>query len=282
MTLLAWLVFAMIDTSVAWLLSIGLPSLQLAFMRYFGHAVISTTLLCREGIDRQMFETGHLWLVLFRASLLISATAFNFIALQYVPLTITASIMFSAPIITCALAVPMLGERVGPAQIFAIFLGFFGVLIVIRPFGETFHWAALLSFYNAFALALYSILTRKLSGTVSTEVMQFYMGVSGTLVMAPFAWATWISPDTIRDWVLLFALGIWGWGGHELLTRAHGFAGSNTLMPYTYTFLIYLTISSYLVFGHLPDLLGIIGALVIVVSGLLIWHLSRDPKSARS
>ncbi len=276
MILLAWLFFSLIDTSVAWLLVVGIPSLQLAFMRYVGHMAISTALMFRGGISRDMFATKHAFLVIIRSGLLISSTAFNFIALQYISLTVTASIMFSSPIIVCALAGPLLGEKVGPWRWFAIFLGFAGVSVVIRPFGETFHWAALLSLYNAFSLAFYSILTRKLSGVVAAETMQFYMGFLGTIVLLPFAIATWRSPDTPLDWALLFGVGFFGWAGHELLTRAHGYATSNTLMPYTYSFLIYLTISSYLVFGKVPDRWTVVGAVVIVLSGLIIWKRTKE------
>ncbi|MEM9271159.1 MAG: DMT family transporter, partial [Pseudomonadota bacterium] len=157
----------------------------------------------------------------------------------------------------------------------AIILGFCGVLVVIRPFGETFHWAALLAAHNAVAMALYSILTRKLAGTVATETMQLYMGAVGTLATLPFLWAAWITPSTSLDWGLMIGLGVLGWAGHEILTRAHSFATASVLMPYTYSFMLYLTVTSYLVFGDLPDQWTVLGAAIIVVSGLIIWMRER-------
>ena len=269
--LLAWLFFSFVDTSVKWLLILGAHAFQLAFMRYVGHFVISTALVARGGQGWSRFGTSHFWLVLLRAFLLVSATVLNFIALKYVPLTITASIMFSSPIILCALSGPLLGEKVGPWRWFAILLGFIGVMVVIRPFGETFHWAALLNVYNAFSLAFYSILTRRLSGVVATETMQFYMGLLGTVLLLPIAIYTWVPMDTTFALIVMIGLGFWGWLGHELLTRAHVYATANTLMPYTYSFLIYLTISSYLVFAHIPDKFTLIGAAIIILSGLIIW-----------
>ena len=275
MMLAAWLFFSMIDTSVKWLVLAGLPALQLAFMRYVGHFVISTWLVARGGMDVERFKTDRLGLVLFRAYLLTSSTALNFIALIYLPLTVTASIMFTSPILVCLLGWPLLGERAGPWRIFGIVLGFVGVLVVMRPFGTEFHWAMLLSLNNALAMALYSILTRKLSGVVSTEIMQFYMGLFGTVVLLPTAIWTWTNPTTALDWVLLVLLGVFGWAGHELLTRAHRFATANTLMPYAYFFLLFLSISSYLIWGHIPDAATLIGAAIIIGSGLLIWVRTR-------
>lgn len=275
MMLAAWLFFSFIDTSVKWLVLAGLPAMQLAFMRYIGHFFISTYIVARGGADLERFKTERPVLVLLRAYLLASSTAFNFIALLYLPLTVTASIMFTSPILVCLLGWPLLGERAGPWRIFGICLGFIGVLVVMRPFGAEFHWAMLLSLHNAVALALYSILTRKLSGIVAVETMQFYMGAFGTTVLLPFAIWQWTTPATTLDWVIMVLLGFWGWAGHELLTRAHRFAPANTLMPYTYSFLIFLTISSYAIWGHIPDGATLAGAAIIIGSGLLIWARTR-------
>jgi len=272
MTLGAYAFFTLIDTSVKWLVLAGFPAFQLAFMRYLPHFVISTVLLLRKGDGWNSFQSAHMGLVLLRGFLLASATLFNFITLNYLSLTVTGSIMFSAPIIVCALSWPLLGERVGPWRWFAIILGFMGVLVVIRPFDAAFHWIALLNVYNAFSLALYSIITRKISGVVAAETMQFYMGAFGAITLFPFAFWVWMPPASMLDWVLMVSLGVWGWAGHEIFSRAHGFAPANTLMPYTYSFLLYLALASYLVFNDVPDQWTLLGAGIIVVSGLIIWR----------
>lgn len=273
--LAAYLLFSFIDTSVKWLVLAGLPATQLAFMRYLGNFLIPLVLIGREGISRDRFATRHPVLVIVRSLLLISASVLNFYALKFLALTVTSAIMFSAPIIVCLLSWPLLGDRVGPWRWFAIMLGFAGVLIVIRPFGEDFDAVAVLIVYNAFAFALYSILTRKLSGIVATDTMQFYMGAIGTLVLLPFAIVFWQNPGSVLNWTLMIGLGFWGWAGHELLTRAHGFAPAMTLMPYTYSFMLYLTLASWLVFGELPDFWVVVGAVIIVFSGLIIWLRER-------
>ncbi|MEL6566190.1 MAG: DMT family transporter [Pseudomonadota bacterium] len=271
MTLGAYFFFMLIDTSVKWLVLAGLPAFQLAFMRYLPHFIISTVLLLRKGMSWSSFQSAHMGLVLLRGFLLASATLFNFITLIYLPLTVTGSIMFSAPIIVCALSWPLLGERVGPWRWAAIMVGFIGVLIVIRPFDADFHWIALLNVYNAVSLALYSIITRKISGVVAAETMQFYMGAFGAIMLFPLALWSWTTPATTLDWVLMVALGIWGWAGHEIFSRAHSYAPANTLMPYTYSFLLYLAVASYIVFNDIPDSYTLLGACIIVLSGLVIW-----------
>ena len=240
--LVAWLLFSLVDTGAKWLAVAGIPAFQLAFMRYAGHFVISIGVIAKGGIDADRFKTDHLWQVVSRAMLLVSATLLNFYALQFLPLTVVSAIMFSSPVIVCFLSVSVLGERVGPWRWSAILLGFVGVLIVVRPLGTAFHPAMLLIIYNATALALYSLMTRKLSGIVAVETMQFYMGLVGTFILLPFAIWTWVQPETTWGLIVLIGLGFLGWAGHQLLTNAHRFGTANQLMPFTYSFLIYVAI----------------------------------------
>ncbi|MDJ0612810.1 MAG: DMT family transporter [Rhizobiaceae bacterium] len=280
--LFAYFAFSLIDVNAKWLAFIGLPALQLAFMRYAGHFVVSSMLILRGGMELSRFGTERLSLVILRGVLLMLSTVFNFIAVQYLPLTLTSTMLFSAPIMICALSWPLLGERVGIWRWSAIMIGFCGILIAIRPFDESFHWAVLLSLGGAFCFALYSILTRKLSGIVASDTMQFYSGAIGTFVLLPVAFAVWESPETSFLWVQMICLGLFGWLGHEFLTRAHGFASASTLTPYGYTFILYMTVWSMLVFDHLPDQWTIVGAVIIITAGLIIWfrelRLSRKRK----
>jgi drug/metabolite transporter (DMT)-like permease len=271
MMLAAWFLFALVDTGAKWIVIAGIPAIQAAFFRYAGHFAISILAIARGGMDWQRFATPHFWPLALRSGLLISATCLNFYVLRVLPLTVTSAIMFSSPIIVSLLSWPLLGERIGPWRTGAVLVGFAGVMVVIRPFGEAFQWSMLLVVYNATALALYSIFTRKLAGQVATETMQFYMGLLGTVVLLPFAVWAWNWPEDPVQWFVLVSLGVFGWAGHQLLTGAHRFATSGTLMPYTYSFLLYLTVTSFAVFGHVPDLWTMVGAGVIISSGLVIW-----------
>ena len=270
--LVAYLLFSCIDTGAKWLALLGLPALQLSFMRYVGHFVISTSILSAEGFSLRKISTPYLGLAILRASCLMIATILNFIAVNYLPLTLTATILFSSPIIICLLSWPLLGERVGIYRWIAIILGFIGVTIAIRPFDDSFHWAMLLSLTGAFLFALYSIITRHLSGKVSVDVMQFYSGAIGTFVILPFAVMQWQSPDNVTDWAIMISLGIFGWGGHQLLTTAHRFAPASTLMPFGYSFILYVTIWSLIIFDYLPDKWTITGGSIIVIAGIIIWY----------
>lgn len=268
----AWLMFSWVDTGAKWLAIAGLPAFQLAFMRYAGHFVISIGVIAKDGLKVERFQTVHVWQVISRALLLVSATLSNFYALQFLPLTVVSAIMFSSPVVVCFLSVSMLREQVQPWRWGVIILGFIGVLIVVRPFGTAFHPAMLMIIYNAIALALYSIMTRRLSGVVAVETMQFYMGLVGTLLLLPFAIWTWTQPESVWGMIVLISLGVLGWAGHQLLTNAHRFGTANQLMPFTYSFLLFVAIWGYLLFGTVPDFGTILGAAVIMCAGLIIWR----------
>ena len=255
LTLVAWAFFGMVDVSAKWLVVAGLPAIQLAFMRYFVSFLISTGAGLIGG--KGLFSGGtrrDLTLVAIRGLLLVTATVMNFIALNFLPLSVTSTIINSSPILVTLLAIPLLGERVGLWRMAAVVLGFIGVLIVIRPFGAAFHWAALLVLGNAFCISLFAIMTRMLSGRISPQTMQIYLGALGSLVLLPFVLPAWTPPATPLQWAVLCGIGALAWFGHELFSRAHQHAPANVLSPFGYIFILYVSIGGYLLFGTVPDL----------------------------
>ncbi|MEZ5534229.1 MAG: DMT family transporter [Thiolinea sp.] len=271
MMLAAYLLFTFADSTNKWLVLTGLPILQLAFLRYGIQSVICTIETGSRGI-RPGEIRANAGLLLLRGLVLCSATAANFYALKYLSLSMMAAIMFSAPIFVSLLSWPILGERVGPWRWAAIAFGFIGVLIIVRPFHSSFHPAALAGLLGAISVALYSLLTRKLAHRVRPHVMQLFSSTLGVVLFFPFA--LWLWQPLGEGWTigLIVWVGVTSWAGHELLTRAHKLAEASMLMPYSYSFIIYMTLAGYLLYNELPSVFTVIGALVIVVSGLVIWY----------
>ena len=269
--LAAYALFSVTDTSTKWLLGAGYVAVQLAFLRYAVQFVITLGRFATTGTGPLRRARPRLPVLVLRAMMLVISTVVNFFALQYLSLAVASAIMFSAPIIVCTLSWPLLGERVGPFRLAAIVLGFAGVLIVVRPYSADWNWAAALMLVPATGLALYSIMTRKLAQDVDAQTMQFVLGLTGTVVILPFAALNWTMPASVFDAMLMCGLGVFAWFGHELLIRAHRDAESNLLMPYTYSYLIYMTLAGYLVFGDVPSLSTVFGAVIICASGLAIW-----------
>ena len=272
---LSYLMFAVLDSGAKWLVLAGISVLQVSLVRYAGHFLISMLLIGRGGMTLSRFRTRRPFLVVLRGALLTLTTVLNFMALEYLPLTLTSTIMFSSPVIVCALSGVFLGERVGIWRWSAIAAGFLGILLAVRPFGAEFHPAVFLSLANVTLFAFYTLLTRKLAGVVATQTLQFYAGLVGTVGLLPFGLTVWQSPTSGMEWLVLMLTPVFGWLGHECITRAHGFAEASLLTPYSYSFIIWMTLSNYLVFNQPPDQWTLLGAAVVIAAGLVIWFRER-------
>jgi len=270
--LLANLLFAFVDTSTKWLISTGLVAVQLAFVRYATHFGLT---LVEQGWrirSRSTLSWRLRGIVSFRAFCLVSATIANFTAIGHLPLSVTSAILFLSPVFVCLFARPMLGEVITVQHWVALAIGFTGVLVILWPFGKPINWYAVLMIYPAAAMALYQVLTRKLSGVVTPAALQLYTGGLGTLALLPAMAFVWVSPTTGLAWTLLLAIGAFAWAGHEALTRAHAYAGASTLAPIGYSFVIYLSVAGWIVFGEVPTLNVAIGALLIFGAGMFAWR----------
>ncbi|MEM7544086.1 MAG: DMT family transporter [Pseudomonadota bacterium] len=279
LVLIVYICFAGIDVSAKWLVEAGLPVGEVVFIRYLGHLIMVVGLFAPS-------QGANLWrmkrpsLTLLRGTMLLCATAANFTALQYLSLTVTTSIFFASPLIVTALAALFLGETVGPRRWAAIAVGLVGVLIITRPWGESFQWAMLISCIPPIAASIYILITRRLAGEEAPDTMQFWAAFIPVVAIAPFAFAGWQWPSDPWAWVAFCAIGFFGWLGHQLFTLAHRYADASTLAPLTYIHIVYMTAASWLIFHQPPVLWTIIGACVIIFSGLYVWM--RERATART
>jgi drug/metabolite transporter (DMT)-like permease len=269
----AFLAFTGIDSCAKWLVLRGVPATEVAFVRYAVHLAIVLAIGAAAG--ERLWVTRNIGPISLRAAVLLGSTLLNFVAVFYLPLTITAALMFSSPLWICLLSIPLLGEEVGWRRWAAMLVGFGGILIVARPWTGDLHWAVLLSLGAALCGALYAILTRRLAGRDSTNTQQFYAGLIATVGVAPLALLDWTWPSGAGSWVAFCLIGVFGWGGHQLLTIAHRYAPASTLAPFSYVQIVYMTASSWVIFAQPPDRWVIVGAAVVAGSGLYIWLRER-------
>lgn len=275
MMLMAYATFTCLDSSAKWLVTHGMSPWTAVFARYAVHlAVVAALVLPKQRLASLASRSPRLEIA--RACLLLGSTVLNFTAVRYLPLTVTGTIMFSMPIFVTILSIPLLGERVGPRRWAAILAGFCGILIVMRPWGAAFESAMLLSLGAALCASFYQILTRRLAGVDPTNTQQLYAALVATIGVAPLAALDWTPPDSTVQWALFGLLGLFGWSGHQLLTAAHRFAPASVLAPFVYTQLIYMTLSSWLVFSQPPTVWVLAGAPVIAGSGFYIWWRERQ------
>ncbi len=275
LVLAAQLVLVVLDVSAKWLSVEGLPTSEIVFVRYGMHMAL-LLLLFLPVTGKSLFISNNWKLEILRGACLLATTGLNFLAMRYLPLTVTSAIMFTSPLMVCALSGPLLGDRVGWRRWLAIGIGFVGILVIVRPGSEAFQPAALLSLGCAFFLALFSILTRKLAGVDTALTQQFFAGATPIVLLLPVAFTDWVWPSQPISWVAFFAMGAAGLGGHYLNSVAHRFAAPAILAPFSYLGLVYLSIASWLIFNQPPDQFFIVGATIIIASGLYIWLRERQ------
>jgi drug/metabolite transporter (DMT)-like permease len=264
----ATILFTMLDTTAKWL-SVDMGTAQIVWARMALHLLVVMALLIATG-RADAFRTRHPVMQTMRSVLLVVTTALNFIAIRYLQLAETISIFFVAPLLIAALAGPTLGEWPGPRRWAAILCGFIGVLVVTRPGMGGFSWPALLVLGAAVTYAAYSIYTRRVSGDDSSYTSIFYAPIAGVIGFAPLAFAQWTPPGDLVNWALLLSTGFFGGLGHFLLIVAYGRAPAPVLAPFLYGQIIWMVIAGYAVFGDVPDPLTLVGAAIVIASGIYL------------
>ena len=265
--------FSGIDSTAKYL-NTQMDTVQVIWARYvfaFLLALVIANPLSHPG----MLRTSRPVLQILRSFLLVYATAANFVALHFLRLDQTVTIGFSAPFMVAALAGPLLGEWVGPRRWAAIAVGFIGVLIIIRPGIGGIHWTALLSFSGTIAYAFYIIITRILSYSDSSATTLFYSNLVGAAVLSfavPFVWTT---PQSWFTVMLMVFMGGAAMTGHYLLILSYRFAPTSVVAPFIYSQIVSAVAIGYLVFGDLPDRWTLIGAAVVIASGLYLLYRER-------
>ncbi|MDX0141253.1 EamA family transporter [Sinorhizobium meliloti] len=264
------------DVSAKWLALAGVPALQIAFIRYLVHFAISASYyLPRAG--RVAFRSNNPAREIARSICLVFITVFNFVALKFLPISVTTTISFATPLVVTILAIPLLDERVSVTQVGAVALGFLGVLVVVQPWGNSLHPAIFLSLCVLLCSSVYFLLTRSLAGTDSNATMQLWSSGIATVVLFPAAMAVWVWPNGIQVWLILGAIGFFGGTGHTLVATAHRFAKASTLAPVIYIQIFFATAAGAIVFSAMPTASTILGAAIIVASGAIGWRQMTFP-----
>lgn len=269
--------FTVLDTCAKWLVR-HMDVLQVVWIRY-GIAFLIAFVFVNPWTVRGLLATRRPALQLGRSSLLLFSTALNFVALQFLRLDQTVSIMFTTPFFVAALAGPLLGEWIGWRRWVAIVVGFMGVLIVTRPGFGGVHWAAALSLVGALCYALYNISTRVLAAHDSTATTLFYSNLVGFAVATVPMPLVWVTPSDPKVLAVALLCGGTASLGHYFLIQAHRYAPAPVLAPFIYTQIVWMSLSGFLVFGDVPDRWTLIGASIVIASGLYMLYRERVRKA---
>ena len=245
------------------------PSLQVAALR----GLVALPLVCAYVAWRRAGPSllRVRWpLHLLRGALSISMLGLFAFALRHLPLTEAYTIFFVAPLMITALSGPFLGERVGALRWAMIALGFVGVLVVLRPTGAgVFSLAGLAVLAAAGGYAVSAITVRLLGRTDSPESMVFWMTAMLSMGAGALAAQHWVAVRPEHGWVLA-GIAVTGFGGQLAITEAFRRAEASLIAPLEYTALAWGAGLDFWLWHTLPDAVTLVGASIIIVSGLVL------------
>jgi drug/metabolite transporter (DMT)-like permease len=284
-------VFSLQDVIIKWI-SGNYPVHEIVFIRSV-FAVIPILLIARLEGGFQLLRTRHYGLHIIRAVLMFAAYMSFYLSLAALPLAETVSLFFSAPLFITILSVTLLREKVKIGGWIAVLVGFFGVIVMLKPGAKMINPAGLLAILSAFVYATGSILTRRLGKTESGVALAFYPTIMYILfstivgiVLSPGAVAQKSHPSLhpslaflFREWqlpsqgdlFLLILIGLIAAMGFYFLSQAYRLAQPSTIASFEYTAVPLSVVLGYIFWKDILGPQSIIGIMLIVGSGLYIF-----------
>lgn len=270
--------FAVMDLSMKRLAE-TYPAMQVTFIR--GLASLPFILIATAGFGRWRDLVPNRWALHLVRGILQVATLYFFVyAVSRLSLANAYTIFMSAPLLITALSVPFFGERVGWHRWGAVITGMIGLLVVVRPGGSGVEVSGvailggIAAIASATAYALGALLIRVLQPTETSAATMFWALALTALFAGLFSIAGWV-PVLWDHWYLIAILGLSGAIGQHFLTQAFRLAAPSTIAPLEYTALAWGMLFDWLLWMTVPSARMLIGAGIIVASGLYVIHRER-------
>ena len=276
--LLAMLMFSLEDALIK-AMSQGWSTAQILFVIGLGGGAILVLLARRNG--QPILDRANLhWAVLVRSTCEGIGTILFVTALATAPLGLASAIIQAAPLMLVAGSAVLLGEPVGWRRWSAVILGFAGVLLIVRPWGDAFEPALLLALAATTALAGRDLVTRRVPAGVGTFALSVwaYAAVLAAALVA-FALDPRLVPLTRADLGPVVALLFLSTVGYYAITAAMRVGEVSVIAPFRYSRLVFATALGFLVFGEVPDTASMAGAALIIGSG--IYAMLREARARR-
>ena len=260
--------FSIMDLIVKW--SEHYPLGQVLFFRGFFGLLFYFLIIPKDRLHN-FYYTKRLGLHFLRCSFGLIALLAIFIALRNLPLATVVSISFAAPIFTTIFSIFFLSEKVGIYRWLAVFVGFVGIIIITEPGFSSLNVYYIYPIIFCLGLSYVAIAIRQLSTTEPVWLISLNFSAAITLVSfftIPFGW---IMPDT-KDLVLLSLIGIFGGIANLWLSQSYKHSEVSLVTPLKYLALVFAIIFGFLIWGEIPTLKTLLGAILVIVSSLIIFR----------
>ena len=250
-----------------------LPVPEILWIRYLFFVSFGFILAIYLG-GIQALKTKIITIQVFRGIALVAEIILFTYSFRYLPLADAHVMAATAPLMVLALAVPILGEKVGNKRWMAVIIGFSGLIIILRPGLGDWRPILLLPLLGAFGFSVYLVLTRMAARYDSVGTSAFYTGLVGFIVLSFMIPTAWQNPTT-SEWGWLLMASILVLCAHVSIMKGLSLAEASALQPFNYIVLLWATFLGFLFCDDIPDLMTCLGGLIIVVSGLYAWNRER-------
>lgn len=242
---------------------------QLLFIRSAAAFLMLLPAIHRAGW-REVFVIAQPGRHIVRLVLIVAEVACFYLAVRHLPLADVMAVYQATPLFVAVLAIPLLGEMIGWRRGLAVGVGFVGVLLVLQPEGGVFTVAALIALAGSIAYALTMIATRHLRAANALSLIVYHTLAVGAAGLLSLPWG-WVAVSWI-DTAYLALIGVVATLAHMCMNQALRLAPATVVVPYTYTSLLWAILLGWLFFADQPTPLMLLGASIIVCSGLFVMH----------
>ncbi|MDR7142395.1 DMT family transporter [Rhizobium sp. BE258] len=264
------LLFALNDAMGKWLVA-SFAVGQVLVIRSLGAFFVLGPMIVRQG-PRALFNVEQKRLQLMRVCMATFDVGLFYAAVAYLPLADVMTFYMAGPIYVAALSHFFLGEKIGWRRWLAVFIGFVGVVIALRPSTAMLSLPSIFGLVGSFAFALTLVMNRYLRSTSDTTLVTWQtIAALATGIVLVVLTGDWRNV-TLIDLGGMLLLGVVATCAHLLITRALKLAPASLLAPLQYTLLLWAIVLGYVFFNDVPDTQIIVGAAIIVFAGLFIFH----------
>ena len=259
--------FSLMDVIVKW--SVDYPVGQVLFFRGFFGIIFYFFIIPRERLH-DFYKTKRPGLHSLRCIAGLIAIIAIFIALRKLPLATVVSISFAAPIFTTIFSIFLLSEKVGIYRWLAVLVGFIGILIITEPGISNLNIYYIFPIIFCLGLSYVAITLRQLSTTEPVWLISLFFSIAITLLSfltLPFGWVM----PSFNHFLILSLVGIFGGVSNLWLSQSYKYSEVSLVTPLKYLTLVFAIIFGYFIWDEIPTIKTLIGALLVIVSTLIIF-----------
>lgn len=269
--LLSLVLFSALD-AISKVLVADYSPVLITWGRYAANLVLLLPFALRAGA--RPFATAGIALQIGRGLAMGGSSVLFIAGLAQMAMPDATAVAFAAPLIVTALSIPFLGERVGIRRWSAVGVGLVGVMIIVQPGSSAFHPASLFPLGSAACWAAGLVITRRIKTRDPTLTTLLYTTLVAFLIATVFLPWVW-EPLPLRAVGLVLVMGLLSSAGQYFLLLGYQRGPASLLAPFSYMQIITSTFWSALLFGAWPGAATLIGAPIVVASGLYVLHRER-------